>query len=163
MGSAPVSAAALLGTHMIPTRAGMAIQVVLDTVKTPDVGFITYDIQGVTRDGRRAMGTFSIMRPPDPPTREKNIPVTDGLLAAKILKAKEVLGKETVTDEDLWEFERQGVFAGLAPVPVAKQPDGPPSWLPRPPRSDNEPWSPTDDPGPYEPEDPSYVPEPKSR
>jgi hypothetical protein len=162
MGSAPVPAAALLGADRIPVKAGMGVQVVLDTTKNPEIGFITYDIQGTTHDGRRAMGTFSIMRPPDAPTRDKNIPVTDGLLAAKILKAKELLGKATVTDEDLWELERQGQFMGLQPVPVKPQPDGPPSWLPRPPRSDNQPWSPSDDPGPHEPPDPDFVPEPKS-
>lgn len=163
MGSAPVPAAALLGTDGIPAHSGLRIQVVLDTVKNPEIGFITYDIQGTTKDGKHAMGTFSIMRPPDAPTREKNIPVTDGMLAAKILKAKELLGKELVTDEDLWELERQGKFVGLQPVQVAPQPSGPPSWLPRPPRSDHEPWSSSDDPGPYEPQDPAYVPEQKGR
>jgi hypothetical protein len=162
MGSAPVPAVALLGTERLPTKAGLHVQVMLDTVKHPEIGYITYDVQGTTTDGRRATGTFSIMRPPDPPTRDKNIPVTDPMLAAKILKAKELLGKELVTDEDLWELQRQGQFIGLQPVALTPQPDGPPSWLPKPPRSDNEPWSEGDDPGPHEPVDPDYVPEPKS-
>jgi hypothetical protein len=163
LGSVPVPAAQLLGTESIPTGTGLHVQVVLDTEKNPEIGFVTYDIQGTSRDGRHAMGTFSVMRPPDVPTRDKNVPVTDGLLAAKILKARELLGKEYVTDEDLWQLEREGKFRGLQAVKVPEQTDRPPSWLPRPPRSDGEPWSPNDDPGQAEPPDPDRVPEPKTR
>jgi len=144
LGSSPVPAGELLGTDRLPPGQGISVQVVLDTEDNAELGFITYDVQGTTADGQHAMGTFSIMRPPDPPTRDRNIPVKDPMLAAKILEARRILGKEFVTDEEIWALERQGRFEGLQPVDLAPTDDGPPKWLPRPPHSG-------DDPGP-EPE-----------
>ena len=60
------------------------------------------------------MGSFSVMRPPPRPTADNSRPVVDPTLKAKILAAREILGKDTVNDEDLWELERQGRFASLA-------------------------------------------------
>jgi hypothetical protein len=145
---------AVLGTRTVPPGAGITIPMVLDVGARPEVGFVTYDLHG-TSGGRRVMGSFSIMRPPEPPTPEKNTPVTDGMMAARIKRAMELLGKQYVTDEDIWELERQGKLEGLTPLSVPPPVPGPPPGLPRPPRSDGEPWSPDDDPGPYSPDDPS--------
>ncbi len=153
LGQGSVKPVELLGTNLVPPGLGITIRVTLEVDKHPDVGFITYDLHGTSSDGLHAMGSFSVMRPPDAPTRERNLPVTDGLQAAKIKRAMELLGRSTVTDEDLWTLERQGSFAGLEPLPVPPVDDGPPSWLPRPPSSDGEPWSPTDDPGPHAPDE----------
>ncbi len=160
LGRAQVDPAGLLGSRSIPAGAGLDIPAVLDVAGQPGVGFITYDLEGTTADGQRARGAFSIMRPPEPPTRERNIPVNDPMMAAKIKAAMEILGKQYVTDEDIWALERQGKFKGLKPIKVTPGPDGPPSWLPRPPRSDGEPWSPDDDPGSGPPPD---DPPPESR
>lgn len=152
LGHAPVQTEALLGARAVPAGAGLTIRTVLEIEKHPGVGFITYELSGTAAGGLHAQGSFSIMRPPDPPTREKNVPVDDPMMAAKIKRAMELLGKQYVTDEDIWELERQGKLEGLEPLPVEPGDEGPPADLPRPPRSDGEPWSPEDDPGPSEPE-----------
>ncbi len=159
MGSGPVQPVAMLGVGAVPPGAGLTIRTVLEVAQHPDVGFITYELRGTAAGGLRASGAFSIMRPPDGPTRDKHIPVGDPMMAAKIKRAMELLGKQTVTDEDIWELERQGKFEGLQPIPVVPGDQGPPSWLPRQPRSDGEPWSPDDDPGPPAPDDNASAPD----
>jgi hypothetical protein len=59
------------------------------------------------------MGSFSVMRPPPRPTADNSQPVTRPELKAKILAAREILGRDVVTDDDLWRLEREGRFAGL--------------------------------------------------
>jgi hypothetical protein len=159
LGHAPVKPQDLLGATAVPPGAGLTLRTILEVDKHPGVGFITYQLHGIAAGGQQAMGAFSIMRPPDAPTREKNIPVNDPMMAAKIKRAMELLGKQYVTDEDIWELERQGKLEGLTPIPVEPGDEGPPSWLPRPPRSDGEPWSPDDDPGPRSPEDNTSSPD----
>jgi hypothetical protein len=118
-----VPAASFLGTSTIPAGTGLTVQVTLNVSEHPEVGFVTYDVQGTTTDGMFAMGTFSVMRPVDPPTRDNNMPVTDPMKVARILKARELLGKEFVTDEEIWELHRQGAFEGLKPAPASPTPD----------------------------------------
>jgi hypothetical protein len=72
-----------------------------------------YTLEGESADGMKAGGAFSIMRPPERPTRENSTPVTDALLKAKILKAREILHKEFVTDEDLYRLAAHGHFDDL--------------------------------------------------
>ena len=45
------------------------------------------------------------------------MPVVDPDLKAKILAARQMLGKQYVTDEDLWRLEREGRFANLNLTP----------------------------------------------
>jgi len=126
-GAAPpseVNVQQLLGTSRIP-REGIEINAALDTHSEPGVFARTYDLAGWSSDGYPARGAFSIMLPTAMPTRENSHPVADPELKAKILKARELLGKQFVTDEDLWQLQRQGAFANLAPAPVGEVPPGP--------------------------------------
>ena len=111
----PVDVGGLLGTTTVPPgKEGITTSVVLDTVTDPGVFSTTYRLSGHSPDGHPAMGSFSVMRPPPRPTADNSRPVVDPTLKAKILAAREILGKDTVNDEDLWELERQGRFASLA-------------------------------------------------
>jgi hypothetical protein len=60
------------------------------------------------------------------PTPEDHQPVVDPLLKAKILRAREVLGKPYVTDEDIWRLEREGLMNNLQVGPPEPQPPRPP-------------------------------------
>jgi hypothetical protein len=113
-----LSARKLLGTDTIP-RGGIGAKVSLDTIGVPDLFSIDYLVEGVSAEGVPARGMFSVMRPSPKPTKENSTPVLDPELEAKIKKAREVLDQEIVTDEDLWELERDGVFDDLV------IPDGP--------------------------------------
>ncbi len=104
---------AALGVSTIPEGRGVEVAVSLDTKGEPDVALVTYVLEGTTVDGHPARGTFAVMRPPPRPTKENSTPVKDPVLLAKIKKARELLGQEFVTDEDLWRLEREGRFAGL--------------------------------------------------
>lgn len=104
---------AALGVSAIPEGRGVEVSVSLDTKAEPDVSLITYVLEGTTVDGHPARGSFAVMRPPPRPTKENSTPVTDPVLLAKIKKARELLGQQFVTDEDLWRLEREGRFAGL--------------------------------------------------
>jgi hypothetical protein len=104
---------AALGVSAVPEGRGVEVAVSLDTKAEPDVALVTYVLEGTTVDGHPARGTFAVMRPPPRPTRDNSTPVKDPLLLAKIKKARELLGQEFVTDEDLWRLEREGRFAGL--------------------------------------------------
>ncbi len=93
---------------------------------------MTYRLSGHTREGHPVMGSFSVLRPPPRPTADNSQAVVDPLLKAKVLAAREMLGKETVNDEDLWRLEREGRFAGLAaataePARPTTAPAAPPS------------------------------------
>ncbi|MCC6559032.1 MAG: hypothetical protein IT372_39415 [Polyangiaceae bacterium] len=113
---------ASLGLTTIPPGSGVEISLDLDTSEEQDVFAVTYVIEGVTEDGLEARGSFSLMRPPPRPTREANIPVRDPLLQAKILRARELLHQEFVTDEDIWRLEREGKLAALDVGPAPAEP-----------------------------------------
>ncbi len=111
-----VDVAGLLGTTVIPPgKDGITTSVTLDTLADPGVFSMTYRLSGHTPDGHPVMGSFSVMRPPPPPTASNSQPLVDPELKAKVLAAREILGKDTVNDEDIWQLERQGRFAALAP------------------------------------------------
>ena len=116
-----VAVAQLLGGGTVPPgKDGVATSVVLDTVTEPGVFSMTYRLSGHSPDGHPVMGSFSVMRPPPKPTADNSQAVVDPMLKAKILAAREILGKDTVNDEDLWRLERQGRFADLvAPTSAA--------------------------------------------
>jgi hypothetical protein len=110
----PVDVGGLLGTTTVPPgKEGITTSVVLDTITDPGVFSVTYRLSGHSPDGHPVMGSFSVMRPPPRPTADNSRPVVDQALKAKILAAREILGRDTVNDEDLWQLERQGRFASL--------------------------------------------------
>jgi hypothetical protein len=111
-----VAVAGLLGTTTVPPgKDGIATSIVLDTITDPGVFSMTYRLSGHSMDGHPVMGSFSVMRPPPRPTADNSQPVVDPALKAKIVAAREILGRDTVNDEDLWQLERQGRFATLTP------------------------------------------------
>ncbi|WP_148273296.1 hypothetical protein [Stigmatella aurantiaca] len=108
-----VDPSALLGASTVPPGRGLEFEIQLDTRKEPDVFSMEYSLEGKDSEGRPVRGAFSVMRPPARPTRENSHPVEDPLLKAKILEARKLLNRPYVTDEDLWQLQRQGKFADL--------------------------------------------------
>jgi hypothetical protein len=105
----------VLGSSDIPPE-GIETHVELDLHGAPELFAHAYQIFGTSSDGWPARGSFSAMRPTELPTRERNHPVDDPMLRARILRAREILGQAYVTDEDLWRLEREGFFRGLEPA-----------------------------------------------
>jgi hypothetical protein len=123
-----VAVAGLLGSTTIPPgKEGIVATVVLDTITEPGVFSETYRLSGRSVDGHPVMGSFSVMRPPPKPTAESSQAVLDPILKAKIVAAREILGKDVVNDEDLWRLEREGRFAELAVPPSVPSGSVPPS------------------------------------
>jgi hypothetical protein len=115
-----VDVAQVLGATTVPPgKDGITTSVVLDTITDPGVFSMTYRLSGHSPDGHPVMGSFSVLRPPPRPTADNSQTVVDPLLKAKIVAAREILGKDTVNDEDIWQLERQGRFADLAPAAAA--------------------------------------------
>ncbi len=102
-----------LAVSHIPPGKGVEVQVKLDTKAEPDTAVITFLLEGSSEDGHPVRGSFSVMRPPAPPTRDNHIPVMDPVLIAKIKRAQQLLQQRFVTDEDLIRLEREGKFADL--------------------------------------------------
>jgi hypothetical protein len=128
-----VAVAALLGgTTVPPGKDGITTSVALDTITEPGVFSMTYRLSGHSRDGHPVMGSFSVMRPPPRPTADNSQPVVDPVLKAKIVAARQMLGKDTVNDEELWQLERQGRFADIVPTTDAPEPTLTPSPSPAP-------------------------------
>jgi hypothetical protein len=108
----PVDVRALLGTSHIPPGSGVALQVVLDARAEPDVLSVSYYLKGTSAEGRPVVGSFSVMRPPPKPTAGNSTPVTDPRLLARIQRARERLGKDVVSSEDLARLQEQGELEG---------------------------------------------------
>lgn len=119
---------ATFGTSTLPP-AGIEAEFVLDTNVDERVYSMEFIVEGRTEDGYRAQGNFAIMRPPPKPTRDSAALVRDAVLQAKILKTRELLGKDVVNDEDIWRLEKEGAFKDLVVTPVSAPPQ------PEPPRS----------------------------
>ncbi len=126
-----IDVAGLLGSDIVPPKTPVTVRVSFDAGGEEDIFSHEYLILGESEDGWRSAGGFSVMRPPERPTRENNRPVRDPLLAAKIMRARELTGKQLVTDEDLWRLERKGAFEGLQPMELDPQKD----WQPQPQKS----------------------------
>lgn len=124
MGEVPV--ASVLGTTTIPP-SGLSIRLTLDVAADPDVLSVDYILTGKSAEGLPVESTFSVMKPPTP-TKEKSTPVEDPQMVAMILKAREVLGKEYVTDEDLMALKNKGVFKEFKPAPPEADPKLPPVY-----------------------------------
>ncbi len=127
----PVS---VLGTDVVPPGAGIRQKMRLDTTMFPELYSVDYLIEGVSAEGAQAHGNFSVMRPPPRPTRDNSQPVLSAYMRAKILRARELLGKEFVTDEDIWTLEREGKMADLReqdfpPPPPEPEPVRPPPGI----------------------------------
>lgn len=107
----------VLGSTTLRPGTPIEIERALDANVDPRLTFETFTINGRSADGLPASGEFSIMVPPKLPDTLAEMPdrVEDPLLAAKIVRAQQVLGKRFVTDEELYRLEREGAFAGLAP------------------------------------------------
>jgi hypothetical protein len=124
-----VNASTVLGTSTIPPGDGITTTAVLDTITEPGVQVVTYRLEGKSAEGYPVMGSFSVMVPPPKPTADNAQKIGDRTLKAKIMAARALLGKDVVTDEDLWQLEREGKFANL----VVPPPDTPPGPAPPPP------------------------------
>jgi hypothetical protein len=111
--SEPIDVGALLGTARIPAGRGLELRVQLDTQRMPDVLAVTYYLKGRSAEGQPVIGSFSVMRPPPRPTPENSTPITDPRQVAKIERARQQLGKDVVSDEDLARLEREGAFRDL--------------------------------------------------
>jgi hypothetical protein len=127
-----VDVSSVLGATSIPPgKDGITTKVVLDPAYEPEVFSVTYRLAGVSEEGFPANGSFTVMTPPPVPRRDDSVPVRDPVLKARILAARQLLGKEYVDDEDLWQLERAGKFADLQvppadPVPSEPTPPPPP-------------------------------------
>ncbi len=108
-----VDPSSLLGSSIIPPGKGLEFEAKLDTHQEPAAFSLEYALEGKDSEGLPVRGTFSVMRPPQKPTKENNNPVVDPLLKAKIIAARKILNRPYVTDEDLWALERQGKFAEI--------------------------------------------------
>ncbi len=114
-----VPVASVLGGTLIPPGRGLTTHVILDTAGAPDVLAEDYFLEGRTPEGYAVRGSFSVMRPPARPSAEHHQPIRDPRLLAKVRRARELLGKAFVTDEDLWALERAGRFSDLQVDPDA--------------------------------------------
>jgi hypothetical protein len=125
-----IDPADLFGTSVV-TQSGVEASIRFDTRKDKKITMIDYIVSGETEDGVASELRFSIMKPPDLPTREDSVRVTDPLLHAKIVKAREILHQEFVTDDDLFRLENAGKFEGLQPVENHVASLAPPKNLPK--------------------------------
>jgi hypothetical protein len=108
---------ALMGGNIVPPGHGLEFEARLDPKKDGDVFSMEHVLEGKDSDGLPVRGAFSVMRPPDVPTKQNSMAVTDPALKQKILAARRILNKPYVTDEDLMQLERDGKFADLPPLP----------------------------------------------
>ncbi len=111
-----VSIVDTLGTATIPP-AGIAFDVVLDARGDPNLRSIDFLLDGVSAEGIPVKSVFSVMRPADLPTPESHVPVTDPLLTRKIIRARALLGRDYVSDEDIWRLQREGKLDDIEPGP----------------------------------------------
>jgi hypothetical protein len=103
-----VDAASVLGTTEIPPDHGVELEATLDTTTDPDVISCTYYLEGISPEGLPVLGSFSVMRPPPKPDPSNSRVVADPLLSAKIQRARELLGRDVVSDEDIFALQRAG-------------------------------------------------------
>lgn len=117
-----VDPAAILGTRTVPPGPGITAQVKLDD---EDIYYLDFQMAGKSAEGLPAEGSFSVMRPPPKPEPGKSRPVLGKYMQARIRRAQQLLGKDVVTDEDLWRLDRQGKMADLRPEDFPEPPPEP--------------------------------------
>ena len=123
---AEVPVKSILGTDVIPP-SGIRFQLTLDTKAEPELSSIDYLLDGKSAEGHPVQSVFSVMRPPVP-TPDRSVPVDDPSMVAKILRAREILEKDYVTDEDMMALQRKGVFDDFKPAPSPQPPKLPPVY-----------------------------------
>jgi len=99
---------ALLSQTEIGVGETIEVELSFDTTKHSDTLALIYKFEGTSADGKPAVGEVSVMKPPPKPTRQNSMPVHDPALTSKIQKALKLLGRDTVSQEDLWQLEREG-------------------------------------------------------
>jgi hypothetical protein len=114
---APIDVTAVLGTTQIPSGHGLDVRILWDTTSEAEVNNVTYTLRGKTTEGYPVEGRFSIMKPAEKPSKTTGDVITDPVLTAKIMAAQKILGKTTVSSEELADLERDGKFKDL---PIAK-------------------------------------------
>jgi hypothetical protein len=113
-----VDVSSVLGTTSIPAgKEGITVTVTLDPRSEDEVFTKTWALNGKSAEGYPVLGSFSVMLPPDRPSPDAGSRVFDPMLQQKIMATKEMLGKDIVTDEDIWRLEREGAFAKLKVSP----------------------------------------------
>jgi hypothetical protein len=103
-----VDVSSVLGTDEIAPGHGVELETTLDTSAEPDVVAVSYVLHGTSPEGYPVRGAFSVMRPPPAPTRSNSRPVTDPALSAKIQRARQLLGRDVVSDADLFALQHSG-------------------------------------------------------
>jgi hypothetical protein len=99
----------VLNETEIPPGKSIEAELTFDSSQYPEnLLALVYRLEGTSADGKKAIGEISVMKPPPKPTRENSKAITDPKLLAKVQKAIELLGQETVTQEDIWRLEREG-------------------------------------------------------
>lgn len=113
----------LLGGDTILAGQPLEFEVQVSLSEHPKFVGLNVSIEGFSEDGHVAGGLFSLMRPGEDPTRERHVAVSDPDLKARVLRARELLHQQFVSDEDLLNLEQQGKFDDLKPTPerVAQQ------------------------------------------
>jgi hypothetical protein len=116
-----VDVASVLGGTSIPAgKGGITTTVVLDPQAEEEVFAKTWSLSGKSAEGFPVVGTFSVMVPPPHPGPDAGTTVFDPMLKEKIVAARRILGKDVVTDEDIWRLDREGMFRNL-PQPTSEQ------------------------------------------
>ena len=118
----------VLGATAIPP-SGLNVKLTLDVAAEPDVFSVDYLLEGESAEGYPVESTFSVMKPPVP-TADQHVAVEDPALVEKILLARQLLGKELVTDADLLDLQRRGAFDGFKPATDDPEPKLPPTYQP---------------------------------
>jgi hypothetical protein len=111
----PVDPGTLTSSRIIPDAPGIDAAIALDLRNDQETYSVDYLIEGQSDDGIPARGQFSVMRPLMPPTRERHSKITDPGLQARIVRARELLQRPLVSEEDLLRLEMEGRFADLPP------------------------------------------------
>ncbi|HVY32327.1 MAG TPA: hypothetical protein VHB79_37580 [Polyangiaceae bacterium] len=114
---------ALLGGDTVLAGQPLEFELRVSLSEHPKFVGLNVSIEGFSEDGHVAGGLFSLMRPGEDPTPEHHVAVNDPDLKARILRARELLHQQFVSDEDLLNLEQQGKFDDLKPTPerVAQQ------------------------------------------
>jgi hypothetical protein len=90
--------------------ASANVDVALDATRFPEVPAVVLVFHGEAEDGTPAEGEVTLMKPPPVPTRENSIPVRDPDKANRIRAAMRILGKQSVSLEDIAQLEREGLL-----------------------------------------------------
>jgi hypothetical protein len=101
----------VLGADVIAPGEGLEATVVLDTRSDPDTDVMNFELMGTTADGKRARGSFSVLKPEAEIPREQQERVTDPHLVAQLVAAQARLGRQEVTLDELQRLRREGALA----------------------------------------------------